>query len=96
MGGDGSACVQAELIVWQLQMRDRLVCGTTRAVQLDSSSARKVRSLNCRGPWEPVGRGGSRRRANENYQSANMHGNDCYSVDVHLSAFLLPTTKRGK
>lgn len=39
-------------------MRDRLVCGTTRAVQLDSSSARKVRSLNCRGPWETTGRGG--------------------------------------
>lgn len=22
-----------------------------------------------------------------------MHGNDCYSVDVHLSAFLLPADK---
>ncbi|TNN55376.1 hypothetical protein EYF80_034388 [Liparis tanakae] len=46
---------RTELIVRQLQMRDRLVGGTTRAVRLDSSGARKVRSLNCRGPWEPGG-----------------------------------------
>lgn len=31
--------------------------GRTRNAALDSSSARKERSLNCRGPWEPVGRG---------------------------------------
>lgn len=40
-------------------MRDRLVCGTTRAMQLDSNGAHKVRSLNWRGPWEPMGREGA-------------------------------------
>lgn len=43
--------------------------------------------------------GGERKRerdgaaTNENDECANMHGNDCYSVDVHLSAFLLPADK---